>query len=137
MVPPPAPTPPPLGPALLKLGDTVGRTWHPRPMSPTVGQENPARRWVSGGSGGLLCRQAPEESLGVSRGGDVGTEMGPGSTGQQQRRVLGWEGGDLREDEVRYACWERVAVQARGGSQGGLLVTGHHLSPRHLQLSGF
>ena len=45
--------------------------------------------------------------------------------------------GHLREDEVRYACWERVAVQARGGSQGGLLVTGHHLSPRHLQLSGF
>ena len=43
MVFPLAPTLPPLAPALLKLGDTVGRTWHPGSMSPTVGQENPAR----------------------------------------------------------------------------------------------
>lgn len=86
-----APMLPPLGPALLKLGDTMGRTWHPGSMSPTVGQENPARRWGWGGSGGLLCRQAPEESLGVSRSGDAGIETGPGSTGQQQRRVLGQE----------------------------------------------
>lgn len=63
----------------------------PWPHESHWGQENPARRWGWGGSGGLLCRQAPEESLGVSRSGDAGTETGPGSTGQQQRRVLGQE----------------------------------------------
>lgn len=59
----------------------------------------------------------------------MGTEMGRGAPGSSREGCWDRSGGDLREDKVRYACWERVAVQARGGSQGGLLVTGHHLSP--------
>lgn len=58
-----------------------------------------------------------------------GQRRGRGAQGSGRGGCWGRSRGDLKENEVHYACWERVAVQARGGSQGGLLVTGHHLSP--------
>ena len=116
-------------------------TQHPSPTSPTVvggdgretqagdrGRESPEGFSVEGpqrraqGLAGVETWGQRQSWCGCTQGGSRG-----GGWGREQ-----W--GPQGSDKVRHACWERVAVQGRGGGQDGCLATGcrlcHAGSPR-------